>query len=54
MGIFMKDTDIKETEEKHFKRLLSTKDEGETEVLCNKQQRFTAIINSKASGLICP
>lgn len=29
----MKDTDIKGTEEKHFKRVLSTKDEVETEVL---------------------
>lgn len=26
----------------------------ETEVLCDKQQRFTAIINSEASGLISP
>lgn len=54
MGIFMKDTDIKGTEEKHFKRLLSAKDEVETEVLCNKQKRFTAIINPEASGLISP
>lgn len=26
----------------------------ETEVLCDKQQRFTVIINSEASGLISP
>lgn len=50
----MKDTDIKGTEEKHFKRVLSTKDEVETEVLCDKQQRFTVIINSEAPGLISP
>lgn len=54
MGIFMKDADIKGTEEKHFKRLSSTADEVETEVLCHKQKRFTAIINSEASGLISP
>lgn len=54
MGVFMKDTDIKGTEEKHFKRVLSTKDEVETEVLCDKQQRFTVIINSEAPGLISP
>lgn len=45
MGVFVKGADIKETEEKHFKGVLSTKDEVETEVLHDKQQRFTAIMS---------
>lgn len=54
MGVFMKDTDIKAPQEKHFKRVWSTKDEVETEVLCDKQQRLTVIMNSEASGCISP
>lgn len=41
----MKDTDIKETEEKHFKRDWSTKVKVETEVFNGKQQKFTEKIS---------
>lgn len=51
MGVFMKAEDIKETEEKHFKRVLSIKDEVETKVLHHKQQRFTVIMNSRGLWL---
>lgn len=42
----MKAADIKETEEKHFKRVLSIKDEVQPKGLHHKQQRFTVIMNS--------
>lgn len=51
MGVFMKAADIKETEEKHFKRVLSIKDEVETKVLHHKQQRFTVIMTSRGLWL---
>lgn len=47
----MKAADIKETEEKHFKRVLSIKDEVETKVLYHKQQRLTVIMNSRGLWL---
>lgn len=50
MGVFIKAADIKETEEKHFKRVLSIK--VEVEKKCSTiNSRFTVIMTSRGLWL---